>query len=86
MKTEAMKECLNVAEAIGPVTHTRVSEARAELAAMHDENARLREACCNVRLSLGQSFDSMEKRDLWAIIGEAERIIEAALSVEPGEE
>ena len=51
--------------------------------AIRRENARLIEACCDVRLSLGQSFESMEKRDLLAIIGEAERIIEAALSDDP---
>jgi len=50
---------------------------------LQQKNARLREACCDVRLSLGQSFESMGKRDLLAIIGEAERIIEAALSGEP---
>ena len=86
MKTEAIRECLNVTATIGPVTHTRVSEARAELAAIREENAGLIEACCDARLSLGQSFESTEKRDLLAIIGEAERIIEAALSGKPSGE
>ena len=49
----------------------------------NEEIARKDMALDDVRLSLGQSFDSMEKRDLLAIIGEAERIIEAALSGEP---
>ena len=52
----------------------------------NEEIARKDMALDDARLSLGQSFDSMEKRDLLAIIGEAERIIEAALSAEPGEE
>jgi len=59
------------------------SDARAELTAIHKENARKDVALDDARLSLGQSFESMGKRDLLAIIGEAERIIEAALSGEP---
>jgi len=53
---------------------------RSQILKLEAENARLIEACCDARLSLGQSFDSMEKCDLLAIIGEAERIIEAVLS------
>ena len=47
-KTEAIRECLAIAGAIGPVTHARVSEAESELAALLRRIAEL-EAACEVK-------------------------------------
>jgi len=81
MKTEAIRECLNVTATIGPVTHTRVNEARAELAAIREENARLREAVIdgihNTRM-LAQYYPGLYHEDAVAI-----EDLEAALSGEP---
>ena len=82
MKTEAIIECLNATAAIGPVTHTRVSEARAELAAIIEEIARKDAALAVV----ARARDASTMEEALQILIEEGDPVDAALSVEPGKE